>query len=203
MSDRTWRGCFLTCSTSSLCVFEMFSVIFIFHLAAFNSVKQFSAADPHEVDAKSRQREPDTCAMDGFIQSDYTWLCNNHSNQCLTCRSQTTDKSLCRFFTFVSLNEPKWSSDVTTRDVKRRDQCPICLLLLSVLLLQVGVYMGRRDFVDHVDHVDPVGQFEKQQTSTVTRLLESVYSRFHHIFFCSVVRWGFSYTLKLLIRVLT
>uniref|UniRef100_A0A8C4HLJ9 S-arrestin n=1 Tax=Dicentrarchus labrax TaxID=13489 RepID=A0A8C4HLJ9_DICLA len=29
-------------------------------------------------------------------------------------------------------------------------------LMLSVLLLQVGVYMGKRDFVDRVDSVDPV-----------------------------------------------
>lgn len=26
---------------------------------------------------------------------------------------------------------------------------------------QVTVYLGKRDFVDHLDHVDPVGEFEQ------------------------------------------
>uniref|UniRef100_A0A667Z7B2 S-arrestin n=1 Tax=Myripristis murdjan TaxID=586833 RepID=A0A667Z7B2_9TELE len=33
---------------------------------------------------------------------------------------------------------------------------PLILIKLSSGLFQVGVYMGRRDFVDHVDFVDPV-----------------------------------------------
>lgn len=34
----------------------------------------------------------------------------------------------------------------------------IQLLISESLLLQVGVYMGKRDFVDRVDSVDPVGE---------------------------------------------
>lgn len=29
------------------------------------------------------------------------------------------------------------------------------------VMSQVGVYMGKRDFVDHCDFVDPVGEFSK------------------------------------------
>lgn len=28
----------------------------------------------------------------------------------------------------------------------------------AVIGLQVTVYLGKRDFVDHLDHVDPVGE---------------------------------------------
>lgn len=35
----------------------------------------------------------------------------------------------------------------------------VCPLSLSFLFsLQLTVYLGKRDFVDHLDHVDPVGE---------------------------------------------
>lgn len=33
---------------------------------------------------------------------------------------------------------------------------PVMVLSLP---LQLTVYLGKRDFVDHLDHVDPVGKF--------------------------------------------
>lgn len=47
----------------------------------------------------------------------------------------------------------------------------VFFLLFNVLLycmFQITVYLGKRDFVDHLDHVDPVGELtphlEFQQT---------------------------------------
>lgn len=39
--------------------------------------------------------------------------------------------------------------------------CHYVFVLLCVMS-QVGVYMGKRDFVDHCDFVDPVGEFSEQ-----------------------------------------
>lgn len=42
-----------------------------------------------------------------------------------------------------------------------------------MFVLQVGVYMGKRDFVDRVDRVDPVGENQKTgQKKQSTFLLE-------------------------------
>lgn len=36
-----------------------------------------------------------------------------------------------------------------------------------IFVLQVGVYMGKRDFVDRVDRVDPVGEDQKTGQKTI------------------------------------
>lgn len=50
------------------------------------------------------------------------------------------------------LNKSKWRLCVPSEILIQ------LLISESVLLLQVGVYMGKRDFVDRVDSVDPVGE---------------------------------------------
>lgn len=34
----------------------------------------------------------------------------------------------------------------------------ILVLILFIRLLQITVYLGKRDFVDHITHVDPIGK---------------------------------------------
>lgn len=36
-------------------------------------------------------------------------------------------------------------------------QCPSPSFSIILLFLQIAVYLGKRDFVDHVSHTDPVG----------------------------------------------
>lgn len=76
-----------------------------------------------------------------FQQFTITWSYFTFSNVL------NTNKSF-----FISLNKSKWRLCVPSEILIQ------LLISESVLLLQVGVYMGKRDFVDRVDSVDPVGE---------------------------------------------
>lgn len=48
-------------------------------------------------------------------------------------------------------------------------------ILYVVFLNQVGVYMGKRDFVDRVDSVDPVGMWENRHNFINLPVILSTY----------------------------